>query len=87
VLRPRDFDDYLEFRVFFGPLEHLDERHVTQVSRRRDGGSTELAFEVDGKPARAAFPVEVHGGRLQPRTAVAQYCRARHRSVTLDADG
>jgi hypothetical protein len=58
VLRPRDFSDYLEFRVFFGPPDHLDERQVTSVIRRRDGGSTDLDFEVDGKPAHAAFPVE-----------------------------
>jgi len=58
VLRPRDFSDYLEFRVFFGPLDHLDERHVTNATRAHDGGSTNIDFEVEGKPAHAAFPVE-----------------------------
>lgn len=57
VLRPRDFSDYMEFRVFFGPLDHLDERHVSNVTRARDGGSTTIDFEVDGEPSRAAFPV------------------------------
>jgi hypothetical protein len=58
VLRPRDFNDYSEFRVFFGPVDRLEERELTSAARQRDGGSTDLEFEVDGQPAHAFFPVE-----------------------------
>jgi hypothetical protein len=68
VLRPRDFSDYSEFRVFFGPLEHLDERRVSNVTRARDGGSTNIDFEIDGEPAHAAFPVELVDDTFTPGT-------------------
>lgn len=58
VLRPRDFQDYSQFRVFLGPAERLDERAVSKVTRARDGGSTTLEFDVDGEQAHAEFPVE-----------------------------
>ncbi len=57
VLRPRDFKDFLEFRVFFGTLERLDERQLTSAERALDGGSTFLEFDVDGQLASADFPV------------------------------
>ena len=58
VIRPRDFRAYEEFRVFFGPTEHLTERELLELSRARDGGSTSIAFDVDGQEAHASFPVE-----------------------------
>jgi hypothetical protein len=58
VLRPRDLTSYQEFRVFFGTLERLDERPVQNVTRARDGGSTEIDFSVNGDEAVAYFPVE-----------------------------
>lgn len=66
VLRPRDFSDYLEFRVFLGLPQHLDERPVTNVRRARDGGSTTIDFEVDGQPSQAAFPVELVDDTFTP---------------------
>jgi hypothetical protein len=66
VLRPRDFQDYLELRVFFGPLDHLDERHVSNATRAHDGGSTNIDFEIAGEPAHAAFPVELTGDVFTP---------------------
>jgi hypothetical protein len=66
VLRPRDFGDYLEFRVFFGPAEHLDERTLLEISRGRDGGSTTLAFDVEGQRATASFPVEFVNDEFTP---------------------
>jgi hypothetical protein len=58
VLRPRDFNDYSEFRVFFGPPDRLEERDLTSATRQRDGGTTDIEFEVNGQPAHAHFPVE-----------------------------
>jgi len=58
VLRPRDLRDYEEFRVFLGAADRLEERPLTSATRQRDGGTTELKFEVEGEPARAFFPIE-----------------------------
>lgn len=66
ALRPRDFQDYSQFRVFLGPAEHLDERAVSAVTRARDGGSTTLDFDVDGERARAEFPVEFVDEQFTP---------------------
>jgi hypothetical protein len=66
VLRPRDFTDYDEFRVFFGTPDHLDERRLLEISRARDGGSTTLDFDVDGERASASFPVEFVDEQFTP---------------------
>lgn len=58
VIRPRDLLAYEEFRVFFGPTEHLAERKLIDISRARDGGSTSIVFDVDGQQAHVSFPVE-----------------------------
>jgi hypothetical protein len=58
VLRPRDFKSYDEFRVFYGTPERLEECPVQNVTRARDGGSTEIDFTVNGDAAVAYFPIE-----------------------------
>jgi hypothetical protein len=57
VVRPRDNWAYTDFRVFYGKPPQLPERRVDSVTRARDGGSTEIVFEVDMATARAYFPV------------------------------
>ena len=57
VIRPEKLDGYEQFRVFFGSLDHLQERKASNVVRAHDGGSTTIDFEVDGQAAVASFPV------------------------------
>jgi len=66
VLRPRDFDSYEQFRVFFGPPERLAERRLLDIARARDGGSTSLVFDVDGEQAHAEFPIELVDEQFVP---------------------
>ena len=56
VLRPEHDWSYEDFRVFFGPADRVEERHVTSVTRARDGGSTHIDFEVGSEAAVAFFP-------------------------------
>lgn len=58
VVRPRDLTGYEQFRVFFGTPARLEECPVQNVTRARDGGSTEIDFSVNGDEAVAYFPVE-----------------------------
>jgi hypothetical protein len=56
VTRPeRDFG-YEDFRLFFGAGGRLIERKVSRVERQRDGGTTEISFELEGAAALAYFP-------------------------------
>jgi hypothetical protein len=66
VLRPRDFTGYEEFRVFYGKPERLEECPVQNVSRARDGGSTQIDFSVNGDQAVAYFPVELVDEQFTP---------------------
>ncbi len=56
VTRPEVDWTYEDFRLFFGEPGKLVERPVSNVTRARDGGSTTIEFELDGKPATASFP-------------------------------
>jgi hypothetical protein len=69
VTRPLDDWTYQDFRVFFGPLAGLLERHVSNVSRAKDGGSTSIVFDLDGAQATAWFPVVWTGTGVTPGQA------------------
>ncbi len=56
VTRPTNDWDYTDFRVFFGPLDSVDERAVDSVQRMKDGGTTLIELSIDGAPAIATFP-------------------------------
>ncbi len=58
VLVPAVDFSYDEFRLFYGVEGELVERKLDEVIRRRDGGTTNLRFTLDGQPADAFFPVE-----------------------------
>jgi hypothetical protein len=57
VTRPDDDWSYEDFRVFYGADNALIERNASMVTRARDGGSTVIAFDVDGTEYSAHFPV------------------------------
>jgi hypothetical protein len=69
VVRPAEDWSYDDFRLFLGPLEHMRERDVQQVRRQRDGGTTNILFELGGKTADAFFPVQFVDGRFEPGPA------------------
>lgn len=52
-----------------GPLDSVLERHVDQVLRASDGGSTKIIFELDGSQAVASFPVRIVNGHIELRQA------------------
>jgi hypothetical protein len=56
VTRPEHDWSYEDFRVFFGPADRVEERHVTSVTRALDGGSTHIDFKVGSEAAVAFFP-------------------------------
>ena len=56
VTRPTYDWEYDDFRVFFGPPERVEECVVEEVQRLRDGGTTIIAFAIDGAQATATFP-------------------------------
>ncbi|HEX2871974.1 MAG TPA: hypothetical protein VHP33_11975 [Polyangiaceae bacterium] len=66
VLRPRDLTGYEAFRVFYGKPERLEECPVQNVSRAKDGGSTQIDFSVNGDEAVAYFPVELVDEQFTP---------------------
>jgi hypothetical protein len=61
VLRPADDWSYEDFRLFLGG-DQLIERKVSQVTRARDGGTTDIQFDLDGATATAHFPSALTGG-------------------------
>jgi hypothetical protein len=69
VTRPRDDWTYADFRLFLGPMSAVAERKVSNVTRMLDGGSTTIAFDLDGSPARADFPVVFADGGFAPGPA------------------
>jgi hypothetical protein len=64
VTRPADDFRYEDFRLFLslGAPDHLVERMVIEVSRARDGGTTDIRFDLDGAVAVAHFPAPQLGG-------------------------
>jgi len=56
VVRPEDDWQYLDFRLFLGTPERMEERTVLNVTRGRDGGTTTIWFTLDGLDAVAYFP-------------------------------
>jgi hypothetical protein len=63
VIRPADDWDYDDFRVFFGRAAAVAERSVGSVIRRRDGGTTDVVFDLDGANVTAHFPAP---SRMEP---------------------
>ena len=64
VLRPEVDWTYEDFRLFLGSSDEVTERPVTSVTRARDGGSTNIAFELEGQEAVAFFPAGGGPGTL-----------------------
>ena len=60
VTRPADDWDYVDFRLFLGPADAVDERIVHDVGRELDGGTTTIEFDLDGAVATAYFPSPYH---------------------------
>ena len=69
VTRPRDDWSYTDFRLFLGPMGAVAERKVSNVLRALDGGSTTIAFDLDGTSATASFPVVFADGGFAPGPA------------------
>ena len=69
VTRPRDDGSYEDFRLFLGGVDAVTERRVTTVTRMRDGGTTSIWFELDGRQAEAHFPVIFVDGGFAPGPA------------------
>lgn len=59
VTAPEEVVDFDAYRLFYGPPDAVDEREVTKFLRYRDGGSTEIQFDLDGDTARAFFPNKI----------------------------
>ena len=57
VTRPTDDWTYADFRLFLGPTTAVVERAVASVTRYKDGGTTDIVFDLDGAQADAYFPV------------------------------
>jgi hypothetical protein len=83
VIRPTDDWDYDDFRVFFGRATAVAERSVGSVTRQRDGGTTDVVFELDGANVSAHFPAQSRmerawiqrGGQMEPLELAAQGSR------------
>ena len=69
VIVPEIDFSYDEFRLFYGAEGRLLERTLDEVIRRRDGGTTNLLFTLDGEPADAFFPVEFADEMFRPGPA------------------
>ena len=69
VTRPSVDWTFEDFRLFFGPTGAVSEQTVTEVTRYQDGGSTLIAFNLDGRPATASFPVVFADGGFAPGPA------------------
>lgn len=70
VTRPIDDWTYADFRLFLGPMGAVAERQMSSVARAKDGGSTTIAFDLDGMPAVARFPVVFADGGFAPGPAM-----------------
>jgi hypothetical protein len=66
VIKPPNSEGYDDFRLFYGQQDALRERELISVTRARDGGSTHLIFELDGREADAFFPVDIESGQVLP---------------------
>jgi hypothetical protein len=60
VVRPQDDWGYEDFRLFLGPPDRVEERKVDSVTRRRDGGTTTIHFQLEGTSAEAFFPTALN---------------------------
>jgi hypothetical protein len=69
VTRPADNWDFTDFRLFLGPTDAVAERAVSTVTRFRDGGSTQILFDLGGVQATASFPVMLVDGSFAPGPA------------------
>jgi hypothetical protein len=69
VVRPAEDWSYDDFRLFLGPRPNVRERDVREVVRRRDGGTTNILFTLDGAEADAFFPVQFVDGQFEPGPA------------------
>jgi hypothetical protein len=49
--------DFEHVRVFFGTAQNVRERPFVRMARQRDGGTTNVTFEVEGEVLVAHFPV------------------------------
>ena len=57
VTRPASTTLFGNLRVFFGSADdYLQERAITDSERYKDGGSTQIAFDLDGDEAKVFFP-------------------------------
>jgi hypothetical protein len=65
VIRPST-GSYEDFRVFYGEGSTLGERHVYEVLRTKDGGTTHIRFDVDGHEVTALFPSLLRGLAERP---------------------
>ena len=70
VLRPRDDWSYEDFRAFYGEGNELIECRVDSVTRLRDGGTTTVVFELNGKVVTALFPASLTGNADAPTLTV-----------------
>lgn len=53
--------DVQSCKLFYGPTGAVLERPVTSFARERDGGTTHIAFTIDGVPATLHFVVGCNG--------------------------
>ena len=79
VTSPEVDPSYEEFRLFLGPLQHLQERDNLQVSR---GSYTRIGFSVDGHPAEAVF-----GSSLAPAIVSELIIDGQSQPLTLAPPG
>jgi hypothetical protein len=63
VVRPTYDWTFDDFRVYFGTAAKMSERDVVNVTRYWDGGTTQVAFNLNGSTTTAYFPViQTDGG-------------------------
>lgn len=56
VTRPATDFMYSDFRLFFGAPGDVSERAIRDFERYKDGGSTQIEFDLDGADAKVFFP-------------------------------
>jgi hypothetical protein len=61
VLGPEHLESFDDYVLFFGPPARVRQREVLVFGRARDGGTTTIEFDLDGRVATAHFP-----NRIQP---------------------
>lgn len=83
VSRPSEEWSYEDFRAFFGSLEDLTERPVTDVARLTDGGSTTIELEIDGATATASFPIVIVETDFVPGPATLTIAKETHALARL----